>query len=111
MKKRKPPVVLATCLVILLISVGIFFAPQGSGEIHQEQVAQQPVDRQARPTVSSNEVSSMATAAMKEQKMTPAKPGGGNSGPSVIVPKPVSTKPKPTESSTSTQWYIDQTKK
>lgn len=111
MKKRKPPVVLATCLVILLISVGIFFAPQGAGHAHEEAAPQPQAEQGDRPTMTTDQVSSMASGAMKTQTLVPNKPGAKTGGPSVLVPKQVTTKPKPSESSTSTQWYIDQTKK
>ncbi|HJP82309.1 MAG TPA: hypothetical protein VJ835_02285 [Fimbriimonadaceae bacterium] len=112
MKKRKPPIVLATCLVLMLVAVAILYRPHSDTE---EQVAPPPSAEQGeRPAVSTNDVASMASGAMKATaEGGPKRPGmpGEESGPSIQLHKVQPTKPKPNESSTSTQWYTDQTRK
>jgi len=117
MKRRKPPIVLTTILVIMLVAVGIMFSPQGMAGGHQEQQAPPPpsAEQGERPTVTSDQVSAMATANIAGDKapgggpeaMQPSKPGR----PSIAVAKQETYKPKPNDSSTSTQWYTDQTRK
>lgn len=113
MKKRKPPVVLATCLVIMLVAVGIIYAPKGSSDGHVEPTAPPPsAETGERPTLSSSQISSMASSAMKGDGPVQGKPGAATvDGPSIAMPKVIDSKPKPNDASTSTQWYTDQTRK
>jgi hypothetical protein len=111
MKKRKPPIVLATCLVLMLVAVAILYRPHSDKE---EQVAPPPSAEQGeRPSVSTNDVASMASGAMKATADgKPKRPGMAEErGPSIQLQKVQPTKPKPNESSSSTQWYTDQTRK
>ena len=116
MKKRKPPILLTTVLVIMLVAVGVMYSPRGIvGEQDEHQAPPPPSAEQGtRPTVTSDQVSAMATANIAGDKgpggpelMQPSKPGR----PSIAVPKQQAYKPKPNDSSTSTQWYTDQTRK
>lgn len=121
MKKRKPPVLLATCLVLMLVAVGIIYAPKGGGgdgHDHGQQAANTPPPPAAetgnRPKVSTGQIANMAKSAVSQAPTASERPtmgGGPNSGPSIAASKPVNYKPQPNESSTSTQWYTDQTGK
>lgn len=122
MRKRKPPVLLGTVLVLMLVAVGIMYAPRGSGDDghgHEQQAANTPpppaAEKGDRPKISTSQVAGMAKTAMATP---PAKGRPGpvgvpseGSGPSVAAARPQAYKPTPNESSTSTQWYTDQTKK
>jgi hypothetical protein len=114
MKKRKPPIVLATCLVILLLGVAIFFRPRSANE-HQVEATPPPpsAEQGERPKLNASDVASMASSSMasKRMKTGPAEIGNPSGKPSISVVKPSDYKPKPNDSSTSTQWYTDQTKK
>lgn len=119
MKKRKPPIVLATILVIMLVAVGILFAPKSEAD-RQAAAAPPPPSAETgeRPKMTADQVSQMAKGALASK---PSKPGGRptmqedgggpSAGPSIAVPKQTPYKPTPNDSSTSTQWYTDQTKK
>ncbi|MBC8063968.1 MAG: hypothetical protein H7Y17_04000 [Chlorobia bacterium] len=117
MKKRKPPIVLATCLVIMLLAVGIIYGqrPKGDdGHGHGQEAPPPPAAEQGeRPTMSPSQITSMNKGMMKPGKAQPGRPGmeGAPTGPSIAVPKQQTYKPTPNDSSTSTQWYTDQTKK
>ncbi len=122
MKKRKPPVLLATVLVIMLVAVGIIYSPRGAGgdgHDHGQQAANTPpppaAEQGERPKVSASDVASLAKGAMSTATQagpdTPGRPGGKSEGPSIAAVKPSTYKPQPNDSSTSTQWYTDQTRK
>lgn len=121
MKRRKPPVLLATCLVLMLVAVGIFFSPKGSGDDGhghgEQQAANTPpppaAEKGDRPKVSAGQVANMAKTAIAAPKtaLSEGKPGRPGSGPSIAATKPSNYKPTPNDSSTSTQWYTDQTGK
>lgn len=120
MKKRKPPVVLATCLVLMLVAVAIVYAPNrggGDGHDHGAEAPPPAVEQGERPKATPEQISAMskggATTAPKARPMGgPTKAVDPNAGPSIAMPKQQQQyKPTPNESSTSTQWYTDQTKK
>lgn len=121
MRKRKPPVLLATLLVFMLVAVGIFFAPRGSGGEHDHgpQASNTPPPPAAetgpRPKMDASQVAGLAKGAMNRTATTdtagPMGAAPGDSKPSIAVSQPPVYKPTPNESSTSTQWYTDQTKK
>lgn len=121
MRKRKPPVFLATVLVLMLVAVGIMYAPRGAddGHGHNQQAANTPpppaAEKGERPKISASQVVGLAKGAMansdKGGRPGPDGPAGPATGPSVAAIKPQAYKPTPNESSTSTQWYTDQTKK
>lgn len=121
MRKRKPPVLLATVLVFMLVAVGIFYAPRGSGDGHGHdhgaQASNTPpppaAETGSRPKVDPKQVAGMAKGAMaRPASSDSAGPMGGPDGtPSIALPKPSNHRPTPNDSSTSTQWYTDQTRK
>jgi hypothetical protein len=112
MKRRKPPVVLITCLVLMLVAVGIMYAPRGSTPEGQQEPPPQQAENGDRPKISSTDVASIASHTMQSAKPGPKQMGGPpGSGPSISVRKPENTAPKPNDSSTSTQWYTNETKK
>lgn len=121
MRKRKPPVLLVTMLVLMLTAVGIIYAPRaaaGDGHDHGQQAANTPPPPAAetgdRPKVSASQVATMAKGGIgAPEKGRPGPTGmpGPGTAPSIAAVKPMSYKPTPNESSTSTQWYTDQTKK
>jgi len=120
MKKRKPPVVLATILVVLVVGVGIVYAPRGSSEPEQQQQPTPPPETQERPKVSTSEASDAIKSMMKSGGGSPQDkmPSGGphvigqDNGSSVKVMKaPAGYKPMPNDSSISSQWYTPETKK
>lgn len=117
MKKRKPPIVLATCLVIMLLAVGIIYGqrPGGPGDGHGHDQAPPPpaAEQGERPKMSPSQITSMNKGMMKPGKLPAGRAdmAGGPTGPSIAVPKQQNIKPTPNDSSTSTQWYTDQTKK
>lgn len=121
MRKRKSPVVLATILVIMLVAVGIIYAPRGTSDPHAQEMAQQqtppPTAEQGeRPKISSTDVASMASSSMTSnpqlgRAMAPgdeAKPG---EKPSIAAAPVDNAKPVPNDATTSTQWYTNETKK
>ena len=117
MKRRKPPVVLITCLVLMLVAVGIMYAPRGSTPEGQQEPPPQRAENGDRPKMSSTDVASIASQTMKSPGKPGMKPtamggeGGAPTGPSIAVPKAHTYVPKPSDSSTSTQWYTNETKK
>ncbi len=120
MRKRKPPVLLATLLVFMLVAVGIFFAPKGSGDGHDHgpEASNTPpppaAETGSRPKMDPKQVAGMAKGAMSQPVPSGERPmgaPGGDGKPSIAVPKPTSYKPAPNDSSTSTQWYTNETKK
>jgi hypothetical protein len=117
MKKRKPPVVLATCLVLMLVAVGIMYAPKGGagdGHDHAAEAAPPPTaETGERPKVTSQQISAMSSrpAAPKDGGAARPKPMMGEGAASIAVPKPTTYKPTPNDSSTSTQWYTNETRK
>jgi hypothetical protein len=123
MKKRKPPIVLATCLVLLLVTVGIMYKPGNAAtdpHAHEQQQAPPPASTEqgTRPKMSTSDVSSMATGAMAPSATSGGRPRSpmpmgapSSGGASIAVPKQQVYKPTPNDSSTSTQWYTDQTRK
>jgi hypothetical protein len=119
MRKRKSPVVLATILVIMLVAVGIIYAPRGGDGHDHEQVAQQPppptAEKGERPKISSKDVASMASSSMGGQAtsarmMTPDGDTPSNK-PSIAMAPQTQHKQEPNDATTSTQWYTDETKK
>lgn len=127
MKKRKPPIVLATCLVLLLVAVGIIYAPKSAASPEDAQREQQEQMEQAnanaeRPAITPTQASQFVKGQMQGAKGGP--PTGPNGGPpkgmmgpnggdrsSIEAIKPSMVKPKPNDSSTSTQWYTPETQK
>lgn len=113
MKKRKSPVVLITVLVIMLVAVGIIYSPRTANQEHA--MAQPPpptAEKGERPKISANEVASMASSSMSnKQAPNRSLPDEATSGPSIAVPQQTTSKPTPNDSTTSTQWYTNETKK
>lgn len=124
MRKRKPPVLLATVLVLMLVAVGIMYSPRGSaGDGHDhgaEQAANTPpppaAEKGERPKISTSQVAGMAKGGIGAPskggpRSAPDGMGAPGAAPSIAATKPQAYKPTPNDSSTSTQWYTDQTKK
>ena len=123
MKNRKPPIVLGTCLVVMLLAVGIIYAPHGTkSEEEQAREAQQQAQQQADPNAERPKLSSGQASDFVKQQMGGATPGNGQPSPkmakmagaehsSIERVKSENYKPKPNDSSTSTQWYTPETQK
>jgi len=118
MKKRKPPIVLGTFLVILLVVVGIIYAPRGTmTEEEQAKQAQQQAEQQQdpnaeRPTLTPQESSQIMSNVMKSpDKSGPPKNPGEPEHSSIQAIKQDAYKPRPSDSSTATQWYTTETPK
>ncbi len=122
MKKRKKPYLLVTMLAILLLGAGIvsgtFSIPKGDGHGHEQEVAQQEppsVVGEKRGSESAAAIAKSVGTAMKGQPVSArpdAKPGPDTipmpERSSILRSKPPSYVPKPSEGSTSTQWYREE---
>ncbi|MBN9502597.1 MAG: hypothetical protein BGO01_17645 [Armatimonadetes bacterium 55-13] len=120
MKKRKPPIVLGTLLVIMVIATAIIYKPQGAPGDHDHE-QEQPAANQPepeRPKMTPQQAAGINSSAMKTsaapgspQRAMPTRPGEESNEPSIAVPKQQNYKPKPNDSSISTQWYNEETRK
>ncbi|MCC7228865.1 MAG: hypothetical protein IT203_00610 [Fimbriimonadaceae bacterium] len=109
MKRRKPPIVLGTVLVIMLIAVGIIYAPRGNSEQQPMTTPPPQAEQGDRPKISADQIAAAASSSMKQTgpKAMPAEGGPSKGDPSIAVPKYTPSKQKPNDSSTSSQWYIN----
>ncbi len=120
-KKKKPPVMLASMLVLVLAIVamlGIFNRPidpeeaekEAQRELQRQNVAQQGKERET-PTKDLM----MQSIKMTEDKVVAMKPAGGPEGeeseisptPTIFLPSPADYKPTPNDGSVSTHWYVE----
>jgi len=110
MKKQKKPIFLVTGLAILLGVVMYMNKPAPSAKDMQT-----PPPQEAQPADKKEDVAGSVASQMtaktppkpKKPKMGPAGPSGppGSSDGTVIKIKQAPYKPKPSDASTSTQWY------
>lgn len=114
MKKRKPPILLASIMVILIGAVAIINRPQApageDGHNHEGEGNVLAQGRDARETKDS--LATMAASAVggNKPKNGPRGPEGDEVGadPIVVGKKPEKWDPKPTESSMSGQFYREE---
>lgn len=125
MRKRKSPIVLVTALAVLITTVaGLQYAwsrtngPASAPEAPPVEDAK-PVG-ESRAGQTAKDTSASVKAAMQQSKPAaaeapeggPAGPPGSESGPLILNPSRSSNakpeKPKPNTSSTSAQWYNDE---
>lgn len=119
MKKRKPPIVLATFLIIMVAAVALMYSPARQGQGDQPEQPQAPTETEARPTMTQDQSAAIVKSAMTAKPNMPRggpqlqKPGmpGSSTEPSIKMSKPANYKPTPNDSSTSTQWYTNETPK
>lgn len=122
MKKRKNPVILVTALVLLGSAVAFMNMPQsasagGDGHNHDQPKSEEKVEAPSKESVASSVASKVSggkpstrPVGAPEEMRGPGGPGGP-SGPSILKPKMEPYKPTPNDSSTSTQWYTEETPK
>lgn len=111
MRKRKAPVLLLSAvgvllLVVMAINSGVF-AGASSGHSHDMPTpaeAPEPVDVKEKMK---NQLDSVVGKGPEAPKKTPEVP----ERPTVIQDKPARYKPTPSDSSTSAQWYTDESRK
>ena len=119
MRKRQSPIVLVTALVLIVAGVaGFNFATSRAGGNPAEQapapeVADAKPVGEARPGTTEADVSKSVKGSLVTStpaKAAPTRPGMPPAGPMILDPsataKPV--KPTPNTSSTSAQWYNDE---
>jgi hypothetical protein len=121
MKRRKPPVVLGTLLVLLLGAVAIGYRPGSkSPDDHAPEAPRESNETQSRPKMDTKDVTSIMSNSMKapaqpEASRGPgamaAPPMPGTNKPSISMRQQIQTKPTRPEGGTSSQWYTDQTPK
>jgi hypothetical protein len=114
MKRRKPPVVLATCLVLLLGAVAIAYRPGGKPDAAPE-APRESNETQERPKMESKDVTSIMSSTMKAPEKRanegPVPPMPGTNKPSISMRQRIETKPMKPDGATSGQWWTDQTPK
>lgn len=114
MKKRKPPVLLITLLVVMVGIVAVYNLMQ-SGVISPSADAHDHAPPQQSVVTPATERQAMRDAMRRQMTSPPA--AGDPSGmpkpktPTVLVEKQQQFKQKPNESSTSTQWYAPESAK
>ncbi|MBX3118580.1 MAG: hypothetical protein KF784_05915 [Fimbriimonadaceae bacterium] len=120
MKKQKPPVILASVIVVLL---GIIFAITWQGKTTQEQLAMEEQMAEMKLTGAPREATSkeqmqMATKKSSESVETSMDPASVDRTrprkphrPSIFVDEVVGSKPKPNDTNVSSQWYQPESKK
>lgn len=113
MKKRKPPFVLISVLVVLIGAVAIINRPVPSAEEQQQQESEATVLAQGRDTRESTD--SLATMAANsvgstKAKKAPGGPEGDEAGqdPIVVGQKRVKWDPKPNDTNMSGQFYREE---
>lgn len=111
MKKRKPPVMLASILVVLVAVVAIMNRqPSAGGDGHNH--GEQPQEDQSQVLAKSRETESKESlAAMTKAKVKPKEkqvPGEEEAAPVVGDAAKFKYDPKPGESPIATQWYTEE---
>ncbi len=124
MRKRKKPIVLLTILGVLGAAVIGFNAMQTpSGDSHDHDAPQAENHEDEKPvlttpraagdgkTAASDAVAKMGgpASAPEAPKAPPGRPGGPKA--SMLRSTPMASKPKPTDSATSGQWWTDEANK
>jgi hypothetical protein len=114
MKTRKPPIVLGAIVVVLIGGVAInnMMALKASNPNPEEaapQLDSKNMTTASREGDAKEEMKRRMENAKKAGKPDKAKMlsenGGGDTGPTIMVPKDADYKPVPNDSSPSTQWY------
>ncbi|HVL38925.1 MAG TPA: hypothetical protein VM328_05985 [Fimbriimonadaceae bacterium] len=120
MKKRKPPYLLVSLLVVLF-GVAFFFNPLTNQKMDVGRGGEAEMPQgEARPSASSEQLAASASQSLSKSGK-PAQmvqddnlPGGmpGKSGaPTVIMPSVGNYKPTPNEAATSSHWFRPQSAK
>ncbi len=120
MKKRNKPIVLTTALILMLGVVAFFNFPRdlfaaGHGPNDGHGHGEAPPTGQDVDVPDKSSVAKTVADSLKG-KPQPGKPpvmdgAGGPAGPVIAVKKSGTYKPMPSDSSTSQQWYTDETPK
>ncbi len=118
MKKQKPPVVLASIMVVLVSAIFVMVWPRKStqeAEVKQL-VNNMPVTGQSRPSATSEQLKQLAKkdAEQVEVNMDPAAMDRTRPRrplkPTIFIDEQTVSKPTPNESSLESQWYRDHSK-
>lgn len=120
MKKRKPPVILASIIVVLISAIFVVAWPRKSSEQQlamQDQLQEMKLTGESRETMSEEQMKMAATKSSEsvETNMDPAavdrtRPRRPKK-PSIFVEEMVVSKPTPNDSSVSSQWYRPESEK
>ncbi len=126
MKKRKPPIILVTCLILAVgVALAFNYATSASQDPKQQEQPEAPAVTGTQPDAKRAPADSAAkeAAAVKQQmaSMTAPKPGGnplegrpilGPGQSSIDMPKMTrSYRPTPSDSQTAGQWYTKESAK
>lgn len=107
MKKRKSPILLVSVLIVMVL--GFFFVTFPRTALNLKPTAPTPSTGEDVHVESKDEVANNVANQMKRRPGPMGEPM--DTRPSIEVPKATAYKPTPNESSTSTQWYTDETPK
>jgi hypothetical protein len=110
MKKRKPPWVLMSALVIVVGSIVIVNASSGANPAEQAPPpAEAPVMSGSRESVSKKDMSQLIATAEDEPRQSTVDVSADGKGiaetPTILLPKVNTDVPTPSDSSISNRWY------
>jgi hypothetical protein len=107
MKKRKPPIVLVTLMIVMLAVVAVMNAPRASqGHDHASHQGQEDPEVTGQPREADSK------DAVAERLKAPARPSmsgapdeEGPTQPTIVGPR--NSRPEPNPTATTSQWYND----